>query len=219
MSLELKKGDQIIVVADKSGSMGERDPACGNDTRYHWMQETLASYVKAASKFDPDGVSIYFFSHDVQTFTDVSTPEQALELARKQRTGGGTNTHLALEAAWKEHASKRNQSTYVLVFTDGEASDRDALANEIVSITKRVNDPEEFRIVFLPVGTVGPDLQNFLDYLDEGLTGAKYDIVAVVHPDEADFESALANAISGTTDQNDVADGHASQGKKTTSVS
>lgn len=219
MSLELKKGDQIIVVVDTSGSMGERDPACGGTTRYTWMQETLASYVKAASTFDPDGVSVYFFSSNVQTYTDVSTPEQAIELARKHKTGGGTNTHLALEAAWKEHAKKGNTSTYVLVFTDGDASDRDALSNEIVAITKRVNDPEEFRIVFLPVGTVSPDLKNFLDYLDEGLTGAKYDIVAVVSPDEADFESALANAIDGTTNAGDVADGHGNQGKKTTTVS
>jgi uncharacterized protein with von Willebrand factor type A (vWA) domain len=219
MSLELKKGDQIIIAVDTSGSMNERDVACGNTTKYAWMQETLASYVKGASRFDPDGVSVYFFSSNVQTYTDVSTPEQAIDLAKKHKTGGGTNTHLALEAAWKEHASKRNQSTYLLVFTDGDASDRQALADEIVSITKRVNDPEEFRIVFLPVGTPGPDLSNFLDYLDEGLTGAKYDIVAVVRPDEADFESALANAIDGTTNAGDVADGHANQGKKTTSVS
>lgn len=217
MGLELKKGDQIIICVDKSGSMGERDSACGGALRYDWMQETLAAYVKGASAFDPDGVSVIFFSHNIEAYQDVATPEQAIQLIRTHRPGGNTNTHLALEAAWKEHFSKGNASTFVLVFTDGEASDRGALQREIESITQRVKHAEEFRIVFLPVGTISPDLANFLDFLDEGLTNAKFDIVAVVNPSEADFEGAIANAIGGTTTDGDAAAGDV-HGKKTETV-
>lgn len=201
MSLELKKGDQIIIAVDKSGSMGELDAACDGTTRYAWMQETLMSYVRAATRFDPDGVSLIFFAVRAETHPDVATVDQVKDLIVTHRPGGGTNTHLAVKAAWDEHTAKRNVSTFLLVFTDGDASDREALRDTIVSISHRVSSPEEFRIVFLPVGTVSSDLRAFLDFLDEGLTDAKHDLVAVQDPTTADFDGAIANAIGSTTTQ------------------
>lgn len=217
MGLELKKGDEITFVVDKSGSMGERDAACGNDTKYHWMKETLVSYVKTALPFTPAGATLVFFSHGVQVYANVTTPEQAATLVDQNHTGGGTNTHIAIEAAWNEHVRRGSKSSFVLIWTDGEASDRAALARQIVDITNKVSGPEEFRITFCPIGTINDDMAAFLNFLDEGLTGAKYDIVAVVKPDEADFEQAIANAIGGTTTQAEADTGDV-HGKHTETV-
>lgn len=218
MGLELKKGDQIIIAVDKSGSMGEVDPKCEGVTRYAWMQETLRTYVNGANKFDPDGVSLIFFAQRAEVHSDVSTTDEVDALIKQHRPGGSTNTALAIDAAWKEHTDKKNASTFLLIFTDGDATDRDAVAKSIVDITNKISDPEEFRIVFLPIGTVSADLQAFLEFLDDGLTAAKFDIVAVQDPETADFESALTNAIGSTTTSGEAAAGGGYAGKPTTTV-
>jgi uncharacterized protein with von Willebrand factor type A (vWA) domain len=214
MGLELKKGDQIIVAVDTSGSMGEVDPACNGVRKYEWMQETLMSYVKAAAAFDPDGISVHFFSDRVQAYQDVSDVEKVRLLCRQHIVGGGTHTERVLLSAWDEHVAKKNLSTYLLVFTDGDATDRPAVKQTIVGITQKVRNPEEFRIVFLPVGTPDSSLAAFLDELDESLQGAKYDIVAIVDPAHADFEGAINDAIGGTTTAADAGEGQTA-GKKT----
>jgi uncharacterized protein with von Willebrand factor type A (vWA) domain len=217
MSLELKKGDHIIVAVDTSGSMGETDPACGGQRKYQWMEETLLSYVKAAEAFDANGISVHFFSTHVEAYQNVADPGKVKQLFERHQPGGSTNTELVVQSAYAEHKQRASTSTFLLVFTDGDATDRASLKRSIVTITKQLANPEEFRILFLPIGTPDASLQGFLDDLDENLgkEGAVYDIVGVISPTEVDFAGAIADAIGSTTDAVDVSEGHAAQGKVT----
>ncbi len=214
MSLEIKKGDRIFVVVDRSGSMGERDDACDGKVKFDWMQETLLSYVDGAEKFALDGIFLVFFNNIVDVFGNVTTKDQARELMRTHRPRGGTDTHLALNAVFNAHASMGPGSSFVLIFTDGEASDIEALKRSIVNVTHNVATPEDFRIGFFPVGTVDGPLQAMFDELDEGLTDAKFDIVGVLKPEDAPFELAIAAIIDSSATSDEAAQSYV--GKATT---
>jgi hypothetical protein len=216
MALELKKGDHIIVAVDMSGSMGELDPKCNGLRKWVWMEETLLSYVKAAEGFDPTGISVHFFADRVESYENQTDPAKVKVMFERHSPGGNTHTERVVQSAWNEHL-RVARPTYLLVFTDGAATDRQALFAMIVTITKQMKDPEEFRIAFLPIGTPDADLAAFLDELDEGMEkhGATEDIVAVIDPSKVDFEGAIADAIGSTTSTADVAEGHGAAGKVT----
>ncbi|SRR5258708_6619687 len=217
MALELKKGDHIIVAVDQSGSMGELDPKCNGLRKWNWMEETMMSYVKAAEAFDASGISIHFFADRVEAYPNVTDPARVKQLFEQHSPGGGTHTERVIASAWDEHRRTGRTSSYLLVFTDGDATDRAGVMNTIVGITKQLKNPEEFRILFLPIGTQDADLAAFMDELDEHMDrhGAAEDIVGVVDPTQVDFEGAISDAIGSTTSAADVAEGHGAAGKIT----
>ena len=109
-----------------------------------------------------------------------------------------TMTHLAVNRAYAEHKAKKNEQTFLLIFTDGQPSDPEALRNEIISITNDVKDEKEFRIAFITVGQRSASLDAYLTALDDDLTkaGAKYDIVDVKRLEEVDFMAAVNGALT-----------------------
>lgn len=198
MSFELRRGDQIIFGVDTSGSMQTPDAACGGQTRWAWMQETLKAYIAAANPFDPDGLSVHFFASAVKASKNVASLDQIQKAISSVTIGGSTATEKVIQSAYQEHVDSGSKSTYLLIFTDGDATDQNAVKNTIIDITNKVSNPTEFRILFLPIGTIDSSLQAFLDFLDNSLTGAKYDIVAVTNPGDLDFQSAIDKAIANT---------------------
>lgn len=193
---ELNRGDQFIVAIDVSGSMQMRD-CPGNATRFNYVLETMRVFIREAAKWDPDGVSFYVFNNQLQTYPDVATVEEIDQKISTLRPGGGTNTHLAIRAAYEEHKKKNSEQTFLLLFTDGEPSEPDLVKREIVNITQNIKDEKEFRIALLTVGQQSPELAKWLDDLDNHLDAAKYDIVRVDRLEDVDFETAVANAIDG----------------------
>jgi Mg-chelatase subunit ChlD len=195
-NFELNKGDQFIVALDISGSMQMKD-CPGNASRFSYVLETMEVFISEASKWDPDGVSFYAFNNEVQEFPDVASTEALHETIGRLRPGGGTATHRAISAAYREHKLKGSEQTFLLLFTDGEPSDRQAVKQAIVDITNDVKDEKEFRICILTVGARTPELSAWLSDLDDNLTEAKYDIVDIEKLEDVDFERAVANAIEG----------------------
>lgn len=216
MSLEIKQGDRVFVVIDRSGSMNERDNACDGRVKYDWMQETLLGYVDAAEKYALDGITIVFFNNAIEMIPGVKDKETAKDLIQKHRPRGGTDTHLAINAVFNAHQSGTAGSSYVLIFTDGASSDINALKRAIVNVTNNVVSPEAFRIGFMPVGTVTPELNAMFTELDEGLTDAKFDIVGVLKPEDAPFDLAIAAIIDSSTSADEAAEGAGYKGKVTT---
>jgi uncharacterized protein YegL len=215
MGLELRKGDQVQFLIDRSGSMDTSD--CDGDTRYHYAKEKVKAFVRGAAKYDPDGVSIHFFNNRVETHQNVATVEQIDALIDQHRPGGGTATDLAIQAAWKEHTVTKSAGTYVFIITDGEPSDPGAVQKQIVNITNSMGSPEEFRLAFLTVGVQSSELKAWLSALDSDLKGAKYDIVSVEELDKVDFEQAVADLVGSTTTAGEAAAGHTG-GKTTTTI-
>lgn len=215
MALELRKGDQVIFLVDRSGSMATTD--CDGDSRYNAVRESIKAFVRGATKYDPDGVSIHFFNNRVETHPDVATPEAVDKLIDEHGPAGGTATNLAIQAAWKEHRAKASAASFVIIFTDGEPSDPAAVEAAIVNITNTMSTPEEFRLLFLTVGVRSPELSSWLSMLDSSLKGAKYDIVGVEELTGVDFEQATADLISSTNTTAEAASGTAT-GKATSHV-
>lgn len=195
-NFELNKGDQFIIAFDISGSMQAQD-CPGNTRRFDYVVETMKAFIGEAAKWDPDGVSFYTFNNSLTVFPDVKTVQEINDKIGKLRPAGGTGTHLAITAAYKEHKAKGSEQTFLMVFTDGEPTDSDAVQKSIVDITKDVKDEKEFRICILTVGERSPELAKWLDDLDNHLNGAKYDIVKVEKLEDVDFERAVADAIEG----------------------
>lgn len=193
-NLELNKGDQFIIGLDISGSMRTSD-CPGGLSRFAYVMETVKYFVGEAAKWDPDGVSFYPFGAKVHAFRDLQPSDIDTKIAGLSMEGA-TMTHLAIESAFKEHVEKSNQQTFLMLFTDGEPSDPDAVKRAIVDITNKVKDPSEFRIAFLTVGNRTPELDKFLTALDDDLKGAKHDIVDVKRVEEVDFVSAVDGALN-----------------------
>jgi Mg-chelatase subunit ChlD len=215
MGLELKKGDQIQFLIDRSGSMATAD--CDGETRYNHSKEKVKAFVRGASSFDPDGVSVHFFNNRVEAHKNVSTEAEVDRLIDQHKPGGGTATHLALQTAWNEHRSTGAKASFIFVITDGEPSEPADTERQIVSITQSVSSPEEFRIAFLTVGKRTPELQQWLTNLDSNLKGAKFDIVSVEELDNVDFDQAVADLIGSSTTADEAAAGHVA-GKATTQI-
>lgn len=196
-NLELNKGDDFIIGLDISGSMGATD-CPGGLSRLKYSLEQFAVFVKEASKWDTDGVSLYAFGVNVHQYKDVA-PEKlddTITALTNKGTEGATMTHLAVQAAYAEHLERKNEQTVVMLFTDGEPSDQEALLKTIADITNQVNDEREFNIAFITVGNRTPGLEAFLAKLDDGIPGAKYDIVDVKRLEEVDFYKAFDGALN-----------------------
>lgn len=195
-NFELNKGDQFIVAFDHSGSMQAQD-CPGNSTRFSYVLETMKAFIVEAAKWDPDGVSFYAFNNALSVYPDVVSVDEINTTIGKLRPAGGTNTHLAITAAYNEHKQKGSEQTFLMIFTDGEPTNPDAVKHAIVDITKDVKDEKEFRICILTVGVRTPALDQWLENLDDHLTEAVYDIVDIEKLEDVDFETAVANAIEG----------------------
>lgn len=195
-------GDQMIVAFDISGSMNTTD-CPGNTSRFEYIQKLMRLFIAKAAKYDPDGVSFYPFNNRVYEYPDVKNVEEINEMIRNLSASGGTSTELPIRAAYKEHKDKKNERTFLLMFTDGEPNNKSAVEKAIIDITKDVKDEREFRIAILTVGQRSSGLTRWLEALDDDLTskGAKYDIVAIHKLEEVNFEQAIEDATTGVAVQ------------------
>ncbi len=195
-NFELNKGDDFIIALDISGSMRAADCPAGM-TRINYSIEQFRTFASEASKWDTDGVSLYAFGANVHAFPDVASDklDAVTDKLRALPLEGTTRTDLVILAAFREHQERKNEQTVLFVFTDGEPADQDAVFKAVAHITNTVKDEREFNISFVTVGNRTPSLQQFLTKLDDGVPGAKYDIVDVKKLEEVDFMAAFAGAL------------------------
>lgn len=196
-NFELNKGDDFIIALDISGSMQHTD-CPGGFSRLQYSLEQFTTFVKEASKWDTDGVSLYAFGINVHAFPDVATDklDEVIGKLKDIKLEGGTQTHLVVQKAFAEHVERKNEQTVLMVFTDGEPSDQEALLKVIADITGQVKDEREFNISFITVGERSPSLQTFLAKLDDNIPGAKHDIVDVKALEEVNFMTAFDGALN-----------------------
>lgn len=191
--LELNQGDDFIFLLDVSGSMGTTD-CPGPTTRFQFAREKAKAFCHEAAKIDTDGISIYLFGHKLTKFSDI-TPDKIDSVFEAGPNEMSTLTAEAVQAAWEEHLERKNEQTFVVVVTDGEPANRDALKNTIMGIAGAVKDPKEFRITFLQVGG-DSSAAKFLADIDDNLKGAKHDIVDTKRLEDVDFMAAVAGALN-----------------------
>lgn len=182
MEVDLKNLD-IEILADKSGSMTGQD-CPGNKSRWQFMQEYVTGIANSVEKYDENGINLVPFAGQFKVHEGVKAT--ALDqLFKEHHCAGGTETALVLQdrlnAYFKRRDAGSTKPLCLLVFTDGEPNDKNAVAQVIIDATKRMNSDGEIAISFIQVGKDGAATQ-FLQWLDDGLTakGAKFDIVDTV---------------------------------------
>jgi hypothetical protein len=204
--IEIDPNKQYILAGDISGSMDSPDAKCGNLTRYKYMLEKFEAFIKTSEDFDPDGPTVMLFGEKVHTFRNTNLEAVQSKLGNPNFEPC-TNTADLIDEAYRLHKEekgqlakegKSHQGTILMIFTDGAPTNRAAVERSIVRIANEIDRDEEFSISFLTVGTIAPDLKDFLTYLDDGLKDgkAKYDIVDVKEVELVSFIAAVEGALN-----------------------
>jgi cold shock CspA family protein len=145
-------------------------------------REGTEALARKCATFDPDGITVYMFASTYKRYDNV-TPDKVSQIFAEHEPFGTTNTAGVLSdvfihwAARKKAGELKNGET-VLVITDGEPNDRQAVARVIKEVTGKMDADPELAISFLQVGK-DQAAKQFLQHLDDGLEaeGAKFDIV------------------------------------------
>lgn len=196
-NLVLNVGDQFIFALDISGSMDTRD-CPGNMTRIEFAKKQALIFAREADKYDPDGADYYTFGTKVTGYLNQTEAEAKKIIWEMKANGGSTATADVIQAAWNRSEQLRadgcEDNIVLMVITDGEPNDQEAVKSIIRSIADTLDNGEEFGIIFLTVGQISPGLKRFLTDLDDNLK-AKHDIVDVKDFMSVNFEQAFAGAI------------------------
>ena len=201
--IELNPNKQYILCGDISASMQDNDSKCGGSSRYNYMVEKFKSFIKEAEDFDPDGPTIFLFGEKVSQYPNTTLDKVESKL-KSPTFEGFTNTHLVVQEAWAMHIAEKvelakdgkdHPGTVCFIFTDGEPTNRNALERTIRDIANAVTSEQEFSIGFILVGSIAPNLKEYLDKLDDGLK-AKFDIVGTTEIEGLSFLKAVNNAIN-----------------------
>lgn len=183
----------FVVVIDKSGSMAEPVKAGSSRTRYDAVQESAMTFARDVGKLDSDGIDVVLFSGaGIVSHTGV-TADTVKAIFAENQPRGGTPLAEALTEALKL-AGKSDKKDFIVIFTDGEPDDKAAAAKVIIDAANRQETDDALTILFIQVGD-DAGATNYLRSLDDGLSGAKFDIVDAKTVAEADAFATTADLI------------------------
>jgi len=166
--------------------MGSYNDTPSGKSRWAYSQETVVQVAAKFHEIDPDGMTLYTFSNNPQRYDNI-TAEKATALLNRTEPSGSTNLAGVLQDAFDNYFNRRAKGKsqpngeYLMVVTDGEPDDQEAVARVIVAATKKVTSANELTLTFVQVGQ-DPKATAFLAKLDDDLEklGAKYDIVDTI---------------------------------------
>ena len=187
----------FTLMIDKSASMSYTDVKGFRD-RWHAVQETTKGIARKLDQYDPDGITLYTFSGGFKRYDNV-TPSKVDQVFAENEPCGSTNLHLALADAFS-HWKKRKASgdlkggETIVIITDGEPTDEEAVVKEIKAVTKVMDNDEELAIAVFQIGQ-DTGAKAYLQRLDDALPdeGAKFDVV-----DTKTFEQLESGEVSIT---------------------
>lgn len=185
-AFQIEAGTDIGLAFDGSGSMGTRDVPDARVTRWNYAKGLGEQLAEAACEIDTNGIDVVVYDSAVRgQYFGVNM--QGVTNALRSMPGGGTSTHLAVQALYNQYLKLSAEPGYnkkyrAYVITDG-ATNVGALSTTIVQIANEIGQKvgvqtsEEgypFTITFLSVGQDIP-LPTFYE-LDNNLN-TPYDIV------------------------------------------
>ncbi len=177
-----------IALVDFSGSMATVD-AGKPGMRIERVRESLTGLVSELAAVDEDGIDLITFGGEaVQHFTGVKSAEILTSIFADRRVAGGTPTAEALAKAF-EVAGKSDKPDFIVVFTDGEPNNRQAVRDVLVKQANSQNADGDLTVLFIQVGE-DAGAADFLKELDDGLN-AKFDIVDTMTQAQADAFPSL----------------------------
>jgi len=182
----------FIVAIDTSGSMGSPVKAGSSKSRWEAMQESVGAFVRDIEKFDADGIDVVQLGGQNKVWTGV-TSSKVQDLFSTVRPMGSTPLAETLNECFKL-AGKSNKKDFIIVFTDGEPDDQNAVSRAIVAQSQLQETDDALTILFVQVGDDAA-AAKFLTSLDDNLTGAKFDIVDCKSMAEAEAFPSTADMI------------------------
>ncbi|MBX9725129.1 MAG: hypothetical protein K2X81_27245 [Candidatus Obscuribacterales bacterium] len=225
---ELRNYDLVMLV-DSSNSMAEKDcPPVGSRTniavipeaskyscrsRWDWCKDELSKVEEDARGVLSDPMQVVCFSKNISAYG--GTRAQAVSAVFAQNEPfGGTNTTLAVHNQIERYFERKERlgaackPLLITVISDGAPDNSQTLALEIVKASKRMQDPNELRLLFLQVGNEKRGTR-VLTKLDNGLLRehAQFDIVSVKNfPEILDngFVTAMVDEVKRQTGSVDI---------------
>ena len=180
-----------VVLIDASGSMANTDGKAA--TRFERAKESVIGLVSELGAADEDGIDVITFGGESIIHTGgVKTPAD-VQSAFNRRVAGGTPTAEALAKAF-EVAGKSDKPDFVIVITDGEPNNRQAVKDVIIKQANSQANDADLTILFIQIGD-DASAASFLAELDDGLN-AKFDIVDTMTQAKADSYPSLAALIN-----------------------
>ena len=182
---------QILI--DTSGSMGSNDPG-KIGTRLQRAKESVIGLVGELSQVDEDGLDIIFFGGETVTHVSGVKSTVDVETAFSRRASGSTPTAEALAKAF-EVAGKSDKPDFIIVITDGEPNNRQAVKDVLIKQANSQANDADLTVLFIQIGD-DASAASFLAELDDGLHGAKFDIVDTMTQAKADSYPSIAALIN-----------------------
>ena len=180
-----------VVLIDASGSMANTDGKAA--TRFERAKESVIGLVSELGAVDEDGIDVITFGGEhILHNSGVKTPAD-VQSAFNRRVAGGTPTAEALARAF-EIAGKSDKPDFVVVITDGEPNNRQAVKDVLIKQANSQNADGDLTVLFIQIGD-DASAASFLAELDDGLHGAKFDIVDTMTQAKADSYPSLAALI------------------------
>jgi Mg-chelatase subunit ChlD len=201
-AVNLKDRDFVLVI-DSSGSMATADQK-GGKTRWEAAAESTIALASKASKYDPDGLTLYTFAGKHRKFDNIESSAKVSQVFEEVEPNGSTNLDGVLKDVFtgylydKQNGKAKPNGQITVVITDGQPDDPAAVKRTIIDFTQKLDKDEEFGLLFVQVGNDG-GAKAFLKSLDDDLKGAKFDIVDAITLDEVGdrtLTEVLAGAIS-----------------------
>lgn len=194
----------LELIVDASLSMRRRD-CPGGLTRWNWCGMQAEDLSKQIAPFVPRGLTITAFNFNYDVYHDAK-PKNIYDLFANPRFHGGTRLAEPLEDRLSEFLNKRRAGSkplLIAVITDGvphPAYQPRAVVSALINASRRMNNPNEIRVVFFQIGANSHYGKAFLEHLDYNLVmeGARFDFVSSVDFDQLQrvgLAQALVNSI------------------------
>jgi hypothetical protein len=168
----------IEFVIDISGSMASSDGTDGL-SKFDWCREQVASLADRLAPYART-VDITVFNNRYQT-AESCNRDAISAIYSGIRPGGGTALATPLLDRCEKALAKRQSGgrpTLIAVITDGLPHDRQAVCQNLITFTQKLNHPDDVVVTVLQIGE-NFNGQEFCVDLDDNLVsqGAKYDII------------------------------------------
>ncbi len=185
--LELLRTHDVVVIQDRSSSMGDKEhfPVSGGGSRkmsrWKWCLSQAVDLTRQTARIPGGKITLVLFSSQYDVYENVSLQQVPYIFARN-KIFIGTKIVPPLADQIDRYFQRRDAGSakplVIAVITDAIPQDDDDLKELIVETTQRMRDPNEITITILQVGSE-EDGQSLLRKLDHRLVrkGAKFDII------------------------------------------
>ncbi len=144
--IDLENRDYTLII-DKSASMAKKDCE-GGRRRWDVMQETTFGLASKCEEFSPDGITVYTFSSLFRRYDNV-TASKVEQIFSENEPVGRTEMGEVLKDALKSYFKRKEQGQaklggeIILVVTDGQPDNHQAVIKTIINATQKIDRDEE----------------------------------------------------------------------------